>query len=63
MVERISVHNFQILNDELITILDEHLKLGDGESMAVGHVHHSATYPPGQQLRARLSPVFAESQY
>nr|XP_027779040.1 cytoplasmic FMR1-interacting protein 1 isoform X1 [Marmota flaviventris] len=36
MVERI--RKFQILNDEIITILDKYLKSGDGESTPVEHV-------------------------
>lgn len=36
MVERI--RKFQILNDEIITVLDKYLKSGDGESMPVEHV-------------------------
>ncbi|EPQ11042.1 Cytoplasmic FMR1-interacting protein [Myotis brandtii] len=36
MVERI--RKFQILNDEIITVLDKYLKSGDGESTPVEHV-------------------------
>uniref|UniRef100_A0A8C5M0J2 Cytoplasmic FMR1-interacting protein n=1 Tax=Leptobrachium leishanense TaxID=445787 RepID=A0A8C5M0J2_9ANUR len=36
MVERI--RKFQILNDEIITILDKYLKAGDGENTPVEHV-------------------------
>ena len=61
MVERI--RKFQILNDEIITILDKYLKSGDGESAPVEHVR--CFQPPIHQSLASgwrsVCPLFLKS--